>query len=66
MFWSNGIESLHCKYLQVYGVPTERTFNHLKWTFRLKNKVNGQKIIGIQENLPIAREILNMFEVGRK
>ena len=64
----------------VYGVPIERSFYHRKWTFRLKNKVNDQKpskyienkyshrtfppiLIG---NLPIAREILSMFELGRK
>ena len=62
---------------KVYGVPIERAVFHRKWTFRLKNKVNYRNTSKISvptehfdqfvyENLPIAREILSMFELGRK
>ena len=47
ILWSNGIESLHRKYTQVYGVPTERSFYHRKWDFTLQNEANGQKIMEI-------------------
>ena len=35
LFWSNGMTSLN----QKYGVPIERSFFLLKWSFRLKSKV---------------------------
>ena len=39
----------HIPLSKVYGVPTEKYFYHRKWTFRLKNKVNCQKIIEIHK-----------------
>ena len=41
------VEWYHIPLSKVYSVPTERYFYHRKWTFRLKNKVNGQEIIEI-------------------
>ena len=62
--------------------PLRDYFYHRKWTYRLKNIANGQEIIEIHkkeksvitehfdqfklDKMPITREILSKFQLGRK
>ena len=48
--FSPGRMAPHAFIESIYGVPTKGWFYHQKLTFRLRNKVNGRKILKSIEN----------------